>query len=152
MKDLKSITDPAAGSEARRQEGPEAAHAFSGFEPMTVRQLHSVTVSADQRPPCRLVGQFRRPWAVPAGYRLPPGTASTSRMARMPLAVALSTLESPAHRWCDPVQWALRAHCNGQQGRSVPVASSGLVPSQAVSRRLRPSSTVPVIGRFMLVL
>lgn len=37
-------------------------------------------------------------------------------------------------------------------GRSVPVASSGLVPSQAVSRRLRPSSTVPVIGCFMLVL
>jgi hypothetical protein len=31
-------------------------------------------------------------------------------------------------------------------GRSVPVASSGLVPSQAVSRRLRPFSTVPVIG------
>ncbi len=39
MKDLKSITDPAAGSEARRQEGPEAAHALSGFEPMTLRQL-----------------------------------------------------------------------------------------------------------------
>jgi hypothetical protein len=37
-------------------------------------------------------------------------------------------------------------------GRSVPVASSGLVPSQAVSRRLRPCSTVPVIGCFMLVL
>jgi hypothetical protein len=28
VKDLRSITDPAAGSEARRQEGPEAAHAF----------------------------------------------------------------------------------------------------------------------------
>jgi hypothetical protein len=39
VKDLKSITDSAAGSEARRQEGPEAAHAFSGFEPMTIRQL-----------------------------------------------------------------------------------------------------------------
>ena len=37
-------------------------------------------------------------------------------------------------------------------GRPVPVASSGLAPSQAVSRRLRPSSTVPVIGCFMLVL
>jgi hypothetical protein len=37
-------------------------------------------------------------------------------------------------------------------GRPVPVASSGLVPSQAVSRRLRPCSTVPVIGCFMLVL
>lgn len=34
----------------------------------------------------------------------------------------------------------------------MPVASSGLVPSQAVSRRLRPSSTVPVSGCFMLVL
>ena len=31
VKDLKSITDPAAGSEARRQEGPEAAHAFPGL-------------------------------------------------------------------------------------------------------------------------
>ena len=31
VKDLKSITDPAAGSEARRQEGPEAAHAGSGL-------------------------------------------------------------------------------------------------------------------------
>ena len=27
VKDLKSITDPAAGSEAREHEGPEAAHA-----------------------------------------------------------------------------------------------------------------------------
>ena len=27
MKDLRSITDPAAGSEDRRHEGPEAAHA-----------------------------------------------------------------------------------------------------------------------------
>jgi hypothetical protein len=52
VKDLKSITDPAAGSEARRQEGPEAAHAFPGFEPMTIRQLHSVTVSAGKRPRC----------------------------------------------------------------------------------------------------
>jgi hypothetical protein len=42
----------------------------------------------------------------------------------------------------DALQWSA--------GRSVPVASSGLVPSQAVSRRLRPSSTVPVIGCFML--
>jgi hypothetical protein len=88
----------------------------------------------------------------PRGYRLPPGVASTSRVAKMPFAVALITLESPAHRWCDPVQWTLRTHCNGQRGRSVPVASSGLVPSQAVSRRLRPSSTVPVIGCFPLVL
>jgi hypothetical protein len=24
--------------------------------------------------------------------------------SRMPFAVALSTLKSPAHRWCDPVQ------------------------------------------------
>jgi hypothetical protein len=39
VKDLRSITDPAAGSEAREQEGPEAAHAESGFEPMTIRQL-----------------------------------------------------------------------------------------------------------------
>jgi hypothetical protein len=37
-------------------------------------------------------------------------------------------------------------------GRSVPVVSSGLVPSQTVSCRLRPSSTVPVIRCFMLVL
>jgi hypothetical protein len=36
-------------------------------------------------------------------------------------------------------------------GRSEPVASSGLVPSQAVSRRLRPSSTVPVMGCFPLM-
>jgi hypothetical protein len=64
----------------------------------------------------------------------------------MPFAEPSVRWESPAHRWCDPVQWALRAHCNGQRGRSVPVASSGLVPSQAVSRRLRPSSTVPVMG------
>jgi hypothetical protein len=31
VKDLRSITDPAAGSEARRQEGPEAAHALPGL-------------------------------------------------------------------------------------------------------------------------
>ena len=31
VKDLRSITDPAAGSEARQQEGPEAAHAFPGL-------------------------------------------------------------------------------------------------------------------------
>lgn len=31
VKDLKSITDPAAGSGARWQEGPEAAHAFPGL-------------------------------------------------------------------------------------------------------------------------
>ena len=31
VKDLKSITDPPAGSKARRQEGPEAAHAFPGL-------------------------------------------------------------------------------------------------------------------------
>ena len=31
VKDLKSITDPAAGSEAREQEGPEAARAPSGL-------------------------------------------------------------------------------------------------------------------------
>lgn len=31
VKDLRSITDPAAGSEAREQEGPEAAHADPGL-------------------------------------------------------------------------------------------------------------------------
>ena len=31
VKDLRSITDPAAGSEAREQEGPEAARALSGL-------------------------------------------------------------------------------------------------------------------------
>jgi hypothetical protein len=31
VKDLKSITDPPAGSKARRQEGPEAAHASPGL-------------------------------------------------------------------------------------------------------------------------
>jgi hypothetical protein len=30
VKDLRSITDPAAGSQARWQEGPEAAHAAPG--------------------------------------------------------------------------------------------------------------------------
>lgn len=86
MKDLKSITDPAAGSEARRHEGPEAAHALSGFEPMTIRQLHSVTVSADMRPRCSARGSVSPPWDVPAGYRLPPGIASTSRVAKKPFA------------------------------------------------------------------
>jgi hypothetical protein len=31
VKDLRSITDSAAGSEAREQEGPEAARALSGL-------------------------------------------------------------------------------------------------------------------------
>lgn len=44
-----------------------------------------------------------------------PSTAATSRMARMSFAAALNTMESPAHRWCDPVQWALRAHCSGHE-------------------------------------
>jgi hypothetical protein len=79
VKDLKSITDPAAGSKAGRQEGPEAAHALR-VEPMTIRQLHSVTVPAASARAVRLVGQFRRPGDVPAGCRLPPGTAPTSRM------------------------------------------------------------------------
>jgi hypothetical protein len=79
---------------------------------------------------------------IPAGYRLPPGVAATSRVARMAFAVALSTSESPAHRWRDPVQWALRTHCNGQR-RSFSAGclewpravSGGLVPAPTLFHR-----------------
>jgi len=105
VKDLRPITDPAAGSEARRQEGPEAAHALSGFEPMTIRQLHSVTVSAGKRPRCSARGSVSTPGDVPAGYRLPPGIASTSRMAKKPFA-------EPSVRWShQPIGGAIR--CSG---------------------------------------
>ena len=57
MKDLRSITDPAAGSEARRAWGPEIARAISG-EPMTTVNFYSVTVSADAPSAlCRLARQ-----------------------------------------------------------------------------------------------
>ena len=67
-----------------------------------------------------------------------------SRMSRNRLAEAFSS-ESPAHRWRAPVRQTLKSHRNGQRWSLSAVASSCLVPSQAVSRRLRPSSTVPVI-------
>jgi len=53
---------------------------------MTIRQLLLRDGVGGQAPAIRLVGQFRCPGAVPAGYRLPPGAASTSRVARMPFA------------------------------------------------------------------
>jgi hypothetical protein len=105
VKDLRSITDPAAGSEARRQEGPEAAHCLSGFEPMTLRQLLLRDGVGGPAPARSARGQFRCSGAKPAGYRLPPGTAATSRVARMPFA------EPSVRRSHQPIGGVIR--CSG---------------------------------------
>lgn len=47
---------------------------------MTLRQLLLRDGVGGQAPAIRLVGQFRCPGVVPAGSRLPPGTAATSRL------------------------------------------------------------------------
>ena len=69
MKDLRSITDPAAGSGARRAGGSEIAHAISGFEPMTAVSFCSVTVSADAPSAlCRLTRSVRCAGLMPRTF------------------------------------------------------------------------------------
>lgn len=75
-------------------------------------------------------------------HRQPRGAAAKPRLPRKSLAVAFSALESPAHRWCAPVQWTLRTHCNGQRWSlhagclELPRAFSGcLVPAATFFRR-----------------
>lgn len=144
MKDLTSITDPAAGSEAREARRPEAARARSGVEPMTTVNFYSVTVSSAQTP--ALFGSWVSfdPGSVPA--------AIVCLQAPRRHLVCEDAVQIPSvRRSHQPIDGVIRCggpwgpDCNGHRGRSMPVASSGLVPSQAGSRRLRPSSTVPVI-------
>jgi hypothetical protein len=72
---------------------------------MTAVSFYSVTVPADKRPRWSARGSVSMPGDVPAGYRLPPGTATTSRVARVPFAV-------PSVRWShQPIGGVIR--CSG---------------------------------------
>ena len=126
---------PAAGGTLGRS-------CLSGFEPMTLRQLHSVTVSAGTRPRCSARGSVSTPGGCSRGL----SSASRHRVdishGEDAVRSALSTLESPAHRWRDPVQWIRRMHCNGQrvvQCRLPRVASCRLRLSRAGCDLLPPS-------------